>query len=187
MVMPLDGVRVLDLTRHMSGPYGTSFLADYGADIVKIESVPGGDPSRKTGSTFIGGESALFLMWNRGKRSVALDFRKPEALEAVKRIARDCDVFVENYRPGVAERIGLGYEALTKDNPGLIYISLSAFGRGPLEEAPGTDPVVQAMSGVMSVTGEADGGPVLVGIPIADFTGAMMVTQAEWMPKELDY
>ena len=180
-VRPLDGVRVLDFTRHMSGPYGAAFLADYGADVIKIESMPHGEPARGTGMKFKGekGEvAATYLMWNRGKRSLALDMRSPEAIEAIRRLAADADILVENYRPGVAEEIGIGYDQLAELNPRLIYISLSAFGRGPLEPFPGTDPVVQAMSGVMSVTGEADGKPLLVGIPIADFTGAMMVTQA---------
>lgn len=180
-VRPLDGVRVLDFTRHMSGPYGTSFLADYGADVIKIESMPHGEPSRGTGMKFKsekGEVAATYLMWNRGKRSLALDLRSPDAVAAVQKLAAEADVIVENYRPGVAEDIGIGYDQLAALNPRLIYISLSAFGRGPLEPFPGTDPVVQAVSGVMSVTGEKDGGPVLVGIPIADFTGAMMVAQA---------
>jgi len=180
-IRPLDGVRVLDFTRHMSGPYGTSFLADYGADVIKIESMPGGEPARGTGMKFKGekGEvAATYLMWNRGKRSLALDLREPESVEIVRRLVAQADILVENYRPGVAEDIGIGYDDLAKINKGLIYISLSAFGRGPLEPFPGTDPVVQAVSGVVSVTGEPDGKPVLVGIPIADFTGAMMVAEA---------
>lgn len=175
---PLDGVRVLDLTRHMAGPYGTMFLADYGADVVKVESLPGGEPSRSTGTAFVNGESALFLIWNRGKRSLALDLRSDEGKAVVRRLARECDVLVENYKPGVADEIGFGYEELSADNPGLIYVSVSAFGEGPLAPYPGTDPVVQAMSGVMSVTGEPDGGPLLVGVPVADFTGAMVQAQA---------
>jgi formyl-CoA transferase/CoA:oxalate CoA-transferase len=122
--------------------------------------------------------AATYLMWNRGKRSLPLDLRQTEAVEIVRQLAAKADVVVENYRPGVAEDIGIGYEQLSELNPRLIYISLSAFGRGPLEPFPGTDPVVQAVSGVMSVTGEPDGKPVLVGIPIADFTGAMLLAQA---------
>lgn len=176
---PLSGVRVLDLTRHMTGPYATVLLSDYGADVIKVESVPHGDPSRRTGTAFQGDESGLFLIWNRGKRSIALDMRKPEGLEAVKRLAAECDVLIENYRPGVADKIGVGYEELSKSNPGLIHVSISAFGGdGPRKLDPGTDPVVQAMSGVMSVTGEADGEPLYVGVPIADFTGAMVGAQA---------
>ena len=171
---PLSGVKVVDLTRHMAGPYATVMMADHGADVVKIESVPGGDPTRGMGLHFDEGESALFLMWNRGKRSLAIDMRDPRGLDVVKRLIAESDVLVENYRPGVAEEIGLGYEQLSELNPRLIYCSVSAFGaEGPYSGSPGTDPVIQAMSGVMSVTGEADGGPVLVGVPVADFTGAM--------------
>jgi crotonobetainyl-CoA:carnitine CoA-transferase CaiB-like acyl-CoA transferase len=176
---PLDGVKVLDLTRHMAGPYATQMLSDYGADVIKVESVPHGDPSRRTGTAFVGEESGLFLIWNRGKRSLAVDMRTPAGKEAVRRLAEQADVLIENYRPGVADKIGLTYDALAKVNPGLVYIALSAFGSsGPWAEDPGTDPVVQAMSGVMSVTGEADGGPLLIGVPIADYAGAMTGAQA---------
>ena len=176
---PLDGVRVLDLTRHMAGPYATQMLSDYGAEVIKVESVPHGDPSRRTGTAFSDDESGLFLIWNRGKRSFAVDMRKPEGLEAVKRLAGQVDVLIENYRPGVADKIGLGYDELAEVNPKLVYLSVSAFGStGPWVGDPGTDPVIQAMSGVMSVTGESDGGPLLVGVPIADFAGAMTAVQA---------
>jgi crotonobetainyl-CoA:carnitine CoA-transferase CaiB-like acyl-CoA transferase len=179
VALPLDGIRVLDFTRHMAGPYGTVTLSDFGADVIKVESVPSGDPSRRIGTAFVGGESGLFLMWNRGKRSVALDLASPDGLAAARRIAATCDVVFESYRPGVADEIGIGWEDLSTENPGLVYVSVSAFGpTGPLVPYPGTDPVVQAMSGVMSVTGERDGGPVLCGVPIADFTGAMLGAQA---------
>ena len=176
---PLDGVRVLDLTRHMAGPYATQMLSDYGADVVKVESVPHGDPSRRTGTAFMGDESGLFLIWNHGKRSLAIDMRTPEGLEVVQRLAATADVLLENYRPGVADKIGLGYDELSLTNPGLVYVSVSAFGSsGPWAGDPGTDPVVQAMSGVMSVTGESDGEPLLIGVPVADFTGALVGAQA---------
>ena len=175
----LDGVRVLDFTRHMAGPYGTVTLSDHGADVIKIESLPHGDHSRTGGVYTVGDQSAVFLMWNRGKRSVALDLRAPEGLEVVRRMAARADVLVENYRPGVADEIGIGWEALSAINPRLIHVSVSAFGpRGPLAPYPGTDPVIQAWSGVMSVTGEPDGGPLLVGVPIADYTGSMLAVQA---------
>jgi crotonobetainyl-CoA:carnitine CoA-transferase CaiB-like acyl-CoA transferase len=178
MTKPLDGVRVLDLTRHMAGPYATLALADYGADVIKVESLTG-DPSRRTGVDFIGEESALFLIWNRGKRSIALDLHTEEGRKVVHRLAAEVDVVVENYRPGQADRIGIGYDTLSELNDQLIYIAISAFGpEGPLAPYPGTDPVVQAASGVMSVTGEPDRGPSLVGVPIADFTGAMVAVQA---------
>lgn len=179
MVMPLDDVKVLDFTRMMAGPYGTLILADYGADVIKIESMPNGDGARTIGEHFHDGESAVFLMWNRGKRSLALNLRDNNALEVIHRLVSDADVIVENYRPGVADEIGIGYDKLSLINPGLVYVSVSAFGpEGPLAPYPGTDPVVQAMSGVMSVTGEADGDPLLVGVPVADFTGALLGAQA---------
>ncbi|MFN8217860.1 MAG: CoA transferase [Solirubrobacterales bacterium] len=175
---PLEGIKILDFTRHMAGPYATLALADYGAEVIKVESLSG-DPSRRTGIDFVDGESALFLIWNRGKRSIALDLRDERGKAAVRRIAADADVVIENYKPGQADRIGIGYEDLSADNDGLIYVSISAFGpSGPLVPYPGTDPVIQAAAGVMSVTGEPDRGPSLVGVPIADFTGAMLGVQA---------
>jgi crotonobetainyl-CoA:carnitine CoA-transferase CaiB-like acyl-CoA transferase len=177
LIRPLEGLRVLDFTRHMSGPYATLMLSDYGADVIKVES-PNGDPSRVTGIHFEEDESALFLIWNRGKRSIALDLRTPEAKEAIRRLVPRADVVVENYRPGQADKIGIGYEQLSALNERLIYCSISAFGQdGPLASLPGTDPVIQAASGVMSVTGEPDRGPSLVGVPIADFTGALLCVQ----------
>lgn len=174
----LTGVRVLDFSRHMAGPYAAQTLADHGADVIKIEAIPGGDPARSIGVDFIGDQSALFLIWNRGKRSLALNLRTPEAIEIVRSLAAGADVVLENYRPGVADRIGIGYPQLSAINPRVVYCSVTAFGPvGPLAADPGTDPVVQAMSGVMSVTGEPDGPPNLVGIPIADFTGAMLAVQ----------
>jgi formyl-CoA transferase/CoA:oxalate CoA-transferase len=178
VTVPLQGVKILDFTRHMAGPYATLALSDYGAEVVKVESIAG-DPSRVTGVDFIGDESALFLIWNRGKRSISLDFRSPEASEIIAKLATRADVVVENYKPGQADKYGIGYDALSRINPRLIYVSVSAFGaHGPLSDHPGTDPVVQAASGVMSVTGEPDRGPSLVGVPIADFTGAMQCVQA---------
>src|SRR5581483_8712233 len=113
VMQPLEGIRVLDFSRHMAGAYGTVLLSDYGADVIKIESLPHGDPSRNTGTAFQDGVSGLFITWNRGKRSLALDLRKPEALEVVYRLAKTCDVVVENYRPGVVDKIGVGYDKLS--------------------------------------------------------------------------
>lgn len=173
---PLHGVRVIDLTRHMSGPYATVSLGDFGADIIKVEPKEG-DASRSTGVRVQNKVSASFLMWNRSKRSIALDLYTDEAKDIIRRLAAEADVFIENFRPGVIAKMGLDYDTLAAINPRLIYVSLSAFGEGPLGPFPGTDPVVQAMSGIMSVTGEVGGGPVLVGIPIADFTAAMVTVQ----------
>ena len=175
---PLDGLRVIDFTRHMAGPYATVTLSDFGADVVKVESMPVGDPSRYAGTAFIGDQAAPFLIWNRGKRSIALDLRNERGLELARGLASEADIVIENYRPGVADAIGIGYDDLSVLNPRLIYCAVSAFGpSGPLAKLPGTDPVVQAISGAMSVTGERDGDPVLAGIPIADFTGAMLAVQ----------
>ena len=161
----------------MAGPYATAALSDFGAEVIKVEGL-GGDPSRRTGVDFIGDQSALFLIWNRGKRSLAIDMRRPEGLEAVLRLVPEIDVVVENYRPGQADRYGIGYDALAKLNDRLVYCSISAFGAtGPLAAFPGTDPVVQAASGVMSVTGEPDRGPSLIGVPVADWGGALLAVQ----------
>ena len=174
----LEGIRILDFTRHMSGPYATLLMGDFGADVIKIESMPHGDPTRTMGTAFVDGESGLFLIWNRSKRSLAIDTRKPEAGEILRRLLAGADILAENFRPGVAEAMGIGYEALSAANPRLIYLSITAFGRtGPYAQSPGTDPVVQAMSGVMSVTGEQGGDPVLVGLPVADFSSAMVAVQ----------
>jgi crotonobetainyl-CoA:carnitine CoA-transferase CaiB-like acyl-CoA transferase len=174
----LSGVRVIDFTRAMAGPYATQFLADFGADVIKVEGLPEGDTTRSAGVDFIGDDSSLFLNWNHGKRSLALDLRKPEGLAVALRLAASADVLVENYRPGVADSIGIGYEVVSKLNPRLVYCSVSAFGQtGPWSHRPGTDPVVQAMSGVMYVTGEPDRTALRPGVPFADFTGAMACVQ----------
>jgi crotonobetainyl-CoA:carnitine CoA-transferase CaiB-like acyl-CoA transferase len=177
-VQPLEGLKVLDFTRHMAGPYATVALSDYGADVIKVETLEG-DPSRRTGVDYIGEESSLFLIWNRGKRSISLDLRNPESKPIIERLAREADIVMENFRPGQADKFGIGYEELSKLNDQIVYVSISAFGsHGPLAPFPGTDPVVQAASGIMSVTGEPDRGPSLVGVPVADFTAAMVGFQA---------
>jgi formyl-CoA transferase/CoA:oxalate CoA-transferase len=163
----------------MSGPYASLVLADFGADVVKVESSPLGDPSRRTGTNFIGGESTMFLTWNRNKRSICLDLTSSEGLAVAHRLIDGADVVIENYRPGIADEIGIGWEEVRKRNDRAVYVSVNAFGSiGPWRERPGTDPIVQAMSGVMSVTGEPGGGPVLVGIPVADYVSAMVAVQA---------
>lgn len=178
MTGALAGLRVLDLTRQMAGPYATALLADHGADVVKIESLPNGDPSRWTGLDHNDGNSPLYLMWNRGKRSVALDVRSERSRAVLDALVDWADVLVENFRPGVTERMGLGWEAVHRRNPRLIYCSVTGFGpSGPMADRPATDPLIQAMSGVLSVTGTEAEGPALVGVPIADYTGAMLAMQ----------
>jgi crotonobetainyl-CoA:carnitine CoA-transferase CaiB-like acyl-CoA transferase len=178
-VTALSGVKIADFTRQMAGPYASLMLGDFGADVVKIESFPAGDPTRKSGTHFMDDTSTMFLTWNRNKRSICLDMRTPKGLEIAHKIISQSDVVMENYRPNVAKNIGIGWEDVQLINPRAVYVSVNAFGsQGPWAERPGTDPVIQAFSGVMSVTGERDGGPVLVGIPIADYTSSMAAVQA---------
>ena len=171
---PLDGIRVLDLSRVLAGPYCTMLLADLGADVVKVERPGEGDETRTWGPPYVGGESAYFLSINRGKRSVALDLARPDAQEVLARLARESDVVVENFRPGVAERLGGGYERLARENPELVYCSITGFG----DERPGYDFVVEAESGLMAVTGEADGPPLKVGVAAIDVLAGYAATTA---------
>lgn len=164
----LDGLRVVDLTRYLSGPTLTMLLADLGADVVKVETLPTGDPARQSGP-FHGSESVYYIASNRNKRSIALDLRTQAGLDVLYRMIDRADVFVQNFRPGTAEEMGLGAETLRERNPRLIYASISGFGsRGPGAELPGFDQTAQAMSGLMSVTGTEETGPLRAGIAVAD-------------------
>jgi len=168
---------VLDLTRILSGPFATMTLADLGADVIKIEQPGQGDDTRQWGPPFQGEEAAYFLSVNRNKRSLAVDLKSAEGLAAVQKLAVTADVVVENFRPGTAERLGLGYEELSARNPGLVYASISGYGQtGPDAHRPGYDAIAQARSGIMSVTGEAAGPPVRVGVSSADLTAGMWAT-----------
>jgi CoA:oxalate CoA-transferase len=169
---PLSGIRVLDFTRVLAGPYCTALLADLGAEVIKVEP-PGGDDYRHIGP-FVGEESALFLAVNRGKRSIVLDLSAKEDLKVALALARKADVVVENFRPGVADKLGIGWEALSAQQPSLVYASISGFGQtGPLAKRPAYDIVVQALSGIMAVTGDPDGPPTLIGESIADVVAAL--------------
>ncbi|MEE9241315.1 MAG: CoA transferase, partial [bacterium] len=168
----LDGIRVLDLTRYVAGPFCTLMLSDAGADVVKIEP-PGGDTIRHFPSTLEGG-SRLFLGLNRGKRSLAVDLKKEEGQAIVRRMAEDADVFVEGNRPGVAEKLGLGYEALSRMNPRLVYASVSAYGqKGPLSERRGLDPILQTYAGIPSQQTEGGAPQIVQGHFVDYFTGAL--------------
>ena len=170
----LDGVRVLDLTRVLSGPFATMTLADLGADVIKIESPESGDDTRAWGPPSQGDQSAYFLSINRSKRSVALDLKSAEGRAAARALADQADVIVENFRPGTAARLGLGYEEISQSNPGVVYASISGYGQtGPDAGRAGYDAIAQGRSGLMSVTGEPDGPPVRVGISPADLTAGM--------------
>jgi crotonobetainyl-CoA:carnitine CoA-transferase CaiB-like acyl-CoA transferase len=165
----LDQLRVIDLTRNLAGPYCTMLLGDLGADVVKIEQPGTGDDTRAWAPPLWGDVSATFLAANRNKRSVALDLDSPDGVDIVRRLAARCDVLVESFRPGSLDRRGLGYGDLSALNPRLVYCSISAYGaEGPLAERPGYDPVLQAQSGIMSLTGEPDGPPVRLGVGAID-------------------
>ncbi|WP_459644379.1 CaiB/BaiF CoA transferase family protein [Kineococcus sp. NUM-3379] len=163
-------MRVLDLTQIMAGPFCTMVLADLGADVIKVENPDGGDQTRRSwGRTGRGEDSRAFLSLNRNKRSVVLDLKSPEGLAAFHRLVRGADVVVENWRPGVAARLGVDHPTLSALNPALVYASISGFGQdGPYSQRPGYDLIAQAMTGVMSITGEPGGRPVKSGIPVAD-------------------
>ncbi len=174
---PLCGIRVLDFTRVLSGPYCTALLADLGADVVKIESA-GGDDYRHIGP-FRDGESALFQLVNRNKQSVVVDLKDAEGLALATRLAAQADVVVENFRPGVATRLGIGYATLSAANPRLIYASISGFGQtGPDRELPAFDLTAQALSGLMAMTGDAGGPPTKVGESIGDLAAGLFCSWA---------
>jgi formyl-CoA transferase len=173
---PLDGVRVLDLTRVLAGPYCTIFLGDLGAEIVKVEQPGVGDDTRGWGPPFAGGESAYFLCVNRNKKSVTLDLKSSEGIEILRRLAARADVLIENFRPETMERLGLGEKELRAANPRLVYASLSGFGAdGPMRDVPGYDLIIQAWGGLMSITGMPDGEPTKVGVAILDLVAGLML------------
>ena len=169
---PLEGVKVLDLTRALSGPFCTMILGDLGADVIKVEPIDG-DMMRQWGP-FDRTESVYYLTGNRNKRAIAIDFRSAEGIELIKEVAKECDVVVENFKPGSMDAMGLNYEKLAEINPRLIYMSITGFGRdGPNSDQPGFDQIAQGYSGLMSVTGSPESGPLRVGVAIGDQTTGM--------------
>jgi len=173
---PLTGVRVIELAHIMAGPVCGLMLADMGADVIKVERLPRGDGTRSFVPPDIGGESAAFMMLNRGKRSIALDLRSPDGVEIVRRLLSDADVVVENFRVGTMEKIGLGWDELRAENPRLVYCQITGFGRtGPMADKGGFDLIAQGYSGLMSITGEGPGRePVKVGAPVTDITAGIL-------------
>jgi crotonobetainyl-CoA:carnitine CoA-transferase CaiB-like acyl-CoA transferase len=170
---PLQGIRVLDFTRVLAGPAASLALADLGAEVIKIEPPGTGDETRSF-PPFRAGESHYFLSINRGKKSIVVDLKTAAGVVLVKDLAAKCDVLIENYRPGVMDRLGLGYEALSAINPRLIYCAISGFGMtGPLRDRPSFDIVMQALSGALSVNGEPDRPPTKLGIPLGDLVGGV--------------
>jgi crotonobetainyl-CoA:carnitine CoA-transferase CaiB-like acyl-CoA transferase len=178
--LPLSGVRVLDISQVMAGPYACMLLGDLGADVIKVEPPGTGDQTRGSmGFKMKGPDSLGFLNMNRNKRSVALDLKSPAGKQVLLALAKDADILVENYRPGALKRLGLGYEVLKEVNPRLVYTSISGFGQtGPWADRPGFDLMAQAMSGVMSVTGYPDSPPVKCGVPVADIGCALFAVYA---------
>ncbi len=175
---PLKGIRVLDLSRVLAGPFATMTLADLGAEIIKVEEPGRGDETRAWGPPFLGGESTYYLSINRSKLGVTLNFKKARGRELLFRLLELSDVFIENFRTGVLDRQGLGYEALARICPRLIYCSITGYGHtGPRSAEPGFDAIIQGESGVMSVTGDPKGQPFKVGVSLADITTGMYAVQ----------
>jgi crotonobetainyl-CoA:carnitine CoA-transferase CaiB-like acyl-CoA transferase len=177
-MLPLEGVKVLDLSRVLAGPYATMVLGDLGADVLKVEHPERGDDTRHWGPPFAGGESAYFLSVNRNKRSIGVDLKDKEGLERVKTLAAEADVLIENWRRGALEKLGLGYKALREENPDLIYCSITGFGPGPDENRPGYDFLVQARGGIMGITGQPGGEPTKVGVAISDIVCGLFASNA---------
>jgi len=185
-MQPLAGLRILDLTRVLAGPYCTMMLGDLGADVIKVERPGQGDDARAWGPPFVGqpygpypGESAYFVAANRNKRSITVNLKNRQGQEIVKGLVAKSDVFIENFRAGALERMGLGYEDLKAANPGLVYCSLSGYGRtGPYADRPGYDFIIQAEGGLMGITGPREGPPYRVGIPIVDIAAGMFAATA---------
>ncbi len=176
MPLALENLTVVDLTQVMAGPFCCQLLGDLGADVTKVEPIGRGDATREaTGHRLPHGESAAFVAVNRNKRSIAIDLRSADGLAAFLRIVREADVVVESFRPGVAKRLGVDYPALRKVNERLVYASISGFGQtGPYADRPGYDLIAQAMSGIMSVTGDPAGAPVKSGVPVADLSAGLL-------------
>ncbi|HSV83124.1 MAG TPA: CoA transferase [Ramlibacter sp.] len=176
MATALQGLKILDFTQMMTGSMATMLLGDMGADVIKVEQ-PEGDPFRKSGETSLGGDGAFFLAINRNKRGVVLDLKTEEGRKAAAALAREADVLVENFRPGFTDKVGLGYEQLRQANPRLVYCSITGFGReGPDRNRPALDQIIQAMSGLMQVTGTVQSGPLKTGFPLCDLVTALLAT-----------
>lgn len=174
MSQPLDGITIVDLTAAMAGPYCTQLLADFGADVLKIEPPGRGDMLRDFGPPYLKGESPYYLLNNRNKRSMTLDIRTDRGREVLTKLVTDADILVENYRPNVKKKLKIDYESLKQINPRLIYCSISGYGQtGPYADRPGFDPIAQGMSGLSSITGWKHTGPARVGVAIGDSLGGI--------------
>lgn len=169
MAGALENIKILDLSRVLAGPYCTMILGDLGAEIIKVEAPGGSDETRKWGPPFQKGVSAYYLCANRNKKSITLNLKSPEGLDAIKKLVRESDVIINNFKSGTMQRLGLDYETLSEINPEIIYCSITGFGEtGPYKDMPGYDFIIQAMSGLMSITGDNESGPQKVGVAITD-------------------
>ena len=166
---PLDGIRLIDLSRIIAGPYCAMVLGDLGAEVIKIEQPKIGDESRAWGPPWVKEVSAYFIAINRNKRSLTLNFKTPQGIEIFKNLVKKADVVLENFRPGTMDELGIGYEVLKEINPRLIYCDMTGYGTdGPYRDKPGVDVIVSAIGGLMSITGPPEGAPVKVGVPLTD-------------------
>lgn len=176
MDSPLEGLMILDMSRFLSGPFCTMLLGDMGAQVIKVEPPGAGDDTRSW-APFIGGQGTYFLSTNRNKKSICVDTRQKQGMDVLKRMINRCDVFVENFKPGLMDRLGLDFPTMAALNPRLIYCSISGFGQtGPYRDRPGYDQILQGMSGLMSITGTEESGPVRVGLAIGDILTALFAT-----------
>ncbi len=179
MPQPLEGIRILDLSRVLAGPYCTMLLGDLGAEVIKVERPGTGDDTRAWGPPFAGGESAYYLCANRNKKSITVNLKSATGQEIVRRLAQVSDVLVENFKVGELTELGLGYGHLKTLNPGLVYCSITGYGQtGPDSDLPGYDFIIQGRGGVMSITGEPDGEPMKVGVAIVDITAGLFAANA---------
>ena len=173
---PLKGITVIDCTHILSGAFASTLIADLGAEVIKVERIGTGDPVRLSGPPFQKGESAYFFSVNRNKKSICVDFKKPAGIQLIHKLVSQSDVFMENFRPGVMDRLGLGYDALLKINPDLIYSSLTAFGRnGPFKDKPGFELIIQSLTGLVSVTSPTGGEPAKIQVQLVDLCAGMIL------------
>ncbi len=176
---PLGGIKVLDLSRVLAGPYCSMMLGDLGAEVIKVELPEKGDDTRQWGPPEAGGEAAYYLCVNRNKRGVTVNMKSPEGREIIRKLALQSDILIENYKVGTLQKMGLGYEDLSGENPGLVYCSITGFGQnGPDKDKPGYDFMIQGMGGIMSFTGEPDGKPMKVGVAIVDITAGLFAASS---------
>ena len=182
----LDGIRILDVSRVLAGPFCSMILGDLGAEVIKIEHNASGDETRGWGPPFVNGESAYYLCANRNKQSMTLNLKSEEGKKIFSKLAFTSDVVIQNFKSGTLEKMGLGYSQLKAINPGLILASITGFGStGPYKDLPGYDYIIQAMSGLMSITGEPEGSPVKVGVAIADENTQGMVRDGLALQREI--